>query len=47
MLKQYFKQAFSMLRDNKLLSLISILGTAMAICMIMVIVITYQLRVKN
>lgn len=36
-----------MLRDNKLLSLISILGTAMAICMIMVIVITYQLRVKN
>lgn len=45
MLKQYFKQAFSMLRDNKLLSLISILGTAMAICMIMVIVITYQLRV--
>lgn len=47
MVKQYFKQAFSMLRDNKLLGLISILGTAMAICMIMVIVITYQLRVKN
>lgn len=47
MYKQYIKQALAMLRENKLLSLISILGTALAICMIMVMVITYQLRVKN
>lgn len=43
----YFKQALAMLKENKLLSLISILGTALAICMIMVMVITYQMQVKN
>lgn len=47
MYKQYLKQALAMLKENKLLSLISILGTALAICMIMVMVITYQMRVKN
>ena len=41
MYKLYFKQALAMLKENKLLSLISILGTALAICMIMVMVITY------
>lgn len=47
MYKLYLKQALAMLKENKLLSLISILGTALAICMIMVMVITYQVRVKN
>lgn len=47
MYKVYLKQALAMLKENKLLSLISILGTALAICMIMVMVITYQLKVKN
>ena len=47
MYKLYLKQALAMLKENKLLSLISILGTALAICMIMVMVITYQMRVKN
>ena len=41
MIKQYFKQAIRRLTENKLLSMISILGTALAICMIMVIVILY------
>ena len=36
-----------MLKENKLLALISILGTALAICLIMVMVITYQVRVEN
>lgn len=41
MIKHYFKQTLLLLRENKLLSAISILGTALAICMIMVIVILY------
>lgn len=36
MIKLYFKQAFHLLRENKLLSSISIIGTALAIEMIMV-----------
>lgn len=47
MYKHYFKQSLAMLKENKLLSVISILGTAMAISLIMVMVITYQIRVKN
>ena len=47
MYKLYFKQALARLKENKLLSLISILGTALAICMIMVMVITYEVRVNN
>ena len=42
MIKLYFKQAFYLLRENKLLSSISIIGTALAIAMIMVIVITLR-----
>lgn len=42
MIKLYFKQAFHLLRENKLLSSISIIGTALAITMIMVIVITIR-----
>ena len=38
MIKLYFKQAFHLLGENKLLSSISIIGTALAIAMIMVIV---------
>lgn len=44
MIKQYLKQAFRLLSENKLLSIISILGTALAICMIMVIVILYVVK---
>lgn len=44
MYKQYFKQALNLIKQNKLLSVISILGTALAIAMIMVIAIIFQLR---
>ena len=47
MYKQYFKQAVRMLGENPLLSVISILGTALAIAMIMVIVIVYEVRNAN
>lgn len=42
MIKLYFKQALHLLKENKLLSSISIIGTALAIAMIMVIVITLR-----
>ena len=42
MIKLYFKQAFYLLGENKLLSSISIIGTALAIAMVMVIVITLR-----
>jgi len=44
MIKQYIKQAIRLLRENKLLSVISIFGTALAICMIMVIIILYVVK---
>lgn len=44
MIKQYFKQAFFLLKENKLLSFISIAGTAMTIAMIMVTVILFRLK---
>ena len=47
MYKQYFKQVIGMLGENPLLSMISILGTALAIAMIMVIVIVYEVRNAN
>ena len=39
MFRQYFKQAFHLLMENKLLSAISIAGTALAISVVMVIII--------
>lgn len=47
MIKQYFKQALYLLRGNKLLSFISILGTALAIAMIMCLVLIYQAHTAN
>lgn len=44
MLKQYIKQAWRVLRENPVLSAISIFGTALAICMIMVLVMTHQVK---
>ena len=37
MIKQYFKQSLVLLQQNKLLSVIAIIGTALAIAMIMCI----------
>ncbi|MDR1201515.1 MAG: ABC transporter permease [Tannerellaceae bacterium] len=44
MIKIYFKQAIEMLKQNKFISLIAILGTALAIMMIMSIVVVDEIR---
>ncbi|WP_455590458.1 ABC transporter permease [Bacteroides sp.] len=44
MIKQTIRQALVLLRQNPLMSIISILGTALAISMIMVMVITWQTK---
>ncbi|WP_072530767.1 ABC transporter permease [Bacteroides ilei] len=47
MFRQYIRQAFWHLRENPVISWISILGTALSICMIMVIVITLRVRTAD
>ncbi len=47
MVKQYIKQALYQLKEDKLISLVSVIGTALAICMIMVIVLVLQVRVVD
>lgn len=47
MFRQYIRQAFWHLRENPVISWISILGTALSICMIMVIVITIRARIAD
>lgn len=44
MYKIYFKQAVAMLKQNKFISIVTITGTAMAIMMIMVIVVTDAIK---
>ena len=43
-MRLYFQQALYHLRENPVISWISVLGTALSICMIMVIVITLRVR---
>jgi putative ABC transport system permease protein len=47
MYRQYIKQALRQLKENKLLSFISVIGTAMAIAMIMVMVITQRIELED
>jgi len=47
MYKQYIKQAIHLLRENKLLSIISIIGTALAISIIMVIIILLRAKTAD
>lgn len=47
MYKQYIKQALHLLRENRLLSIISIIGTALAICIIMVIIILLRAKTAD
>ena len=47
MYKHYLKQMLQLFKENKLISCISVLGTALSICMIMVIVIIYQMNTEN
>lgn len=44
MYKLYFKQAIQILKQNKLMSIIAILGTALAITMIMAIIVTEEIK---
>lgn len=44
MIKQYFKQAIRILKENPLVNTISILGTALSIAMILVIVLVFQIN---
>ncbi len=47
MIRQYGKQAIGMLKENRLISMISIIGTAIAIAMIMVVVFVLQIQWVN
>ena len=47
MLRLYFQQALYHLRENPIITWVSILGTALSICMIMVLVITFQVRLVD
>lgn len=44
MIKQYIKQAIETLRENRLTSVISILGTALSVAMILVVVLQFQIK---
>ena len=44
MIKQYFKQALAQLRQQPLLTTICVLGTALTICLIMVVVMQQQIK---
>ena len=47
MLKQYLKQAIQIIRENRLVSCISVLGTAISIAMIMVVILVMQIQLVN
>lgn len=47
MIRFYIQQAIYHLRENPVVSWISVLGTALSICMIMVIVITLRVRTAD
>lgn len=47
MYRQYFKQALQSIRENPLVSTISIAGTALSIAMIMVVVMIFQIKSAN
>ena len=47
MIKQLIRQTIELLRHNVLLNVISILGTAFAICLIMVMVIAWQVKYRG
>ena len=47
MIKQYIQQAMLHLRENPVITWVSLLGTALSICMIMVVVITIRVRTAD
>ncbi len=47
MIQQYFKQAWQLIRQNKLFSSIYVAGTALAVSMVMVIAIFFYLMTEK
>ena len=47
MFRQYFKQAIQILKENRLTSVISILGTALSIAMILVVILQFQIKLVD
>ena len=47
MYKQYFKQAWNLMRQNRFYSGVYIIGTGLAISMVMVIAIVYHIRTAD
>ena len=47
MLKQYLTQAIASLRENPLTSILAILGTALSVAMLLVLMLTYQVRTAS
>lgn len=47
MIRTYFQQALYHLRENPIITWVSVIGTALAICMIMVLVISLQARIVD
>jgi len=47
MYKQYLKQALASLRENPLVSFLTILGTALSVAMMMVLVLVYQVKTSS
>jgi putative ABC transport system permease protein len=45
--KQYIKQAWQLLRENPLISCLTMLGTALSVAMIMVLVLVYQVKTTS
>ena len=44
MIKQYFKQALAQLRQHPIISMVSVIGTALAIFLIMLVVMMQQVK---
>ena len=47
MYKQYFKQAWNLMKQNRFYSAVYIIGTGLAISMVMVMAIAYHIRTAN
>ncbi|WP_446785946.1 ABC transporter permease [Macellibacteroides fermentans] len=47
MIKQHIKQAVQLLKENRLVSCISIIGTALSIAMVMVVVLLFQIQLSG
>ena len=47
MYKQYFKQAWNLMKQNRFFSTVYIIGTGLAISMVMVMAVVYHIRTAN